>query len=124
MVTSPTLADVAQLVERNLAKVEVAGSIPVVRSPEGGHPTALIRRRGRMARQGSAKPCIRVRFPASPRAIEYISRALSSAAERCLDTAEVTGSIPVAPTIRIPCICGGFFRYSGKSMTRFGSEVG
>ena len=26
------LADVAQLVERNLAKVEVAGSIPVVRS--------------------------------------------------------------------------------------------
>ena len=36
VVTSPTLADVAQLVERNLAKVEVAGSIPVVRSTEGG----------------------------------------------------------------------------------------
>ena len=30
------LADVAQLVERNLAKVEVAGSNPVVRSAEGG----------------------------------------------------------------------------------------
>ena len=28
-------ADVAQLVERNLAKVEVAGSIPVVRSKGG-----------------------------------------------------------------------------------------
>ena len=27
-----SLADVAQLVERNLAKVEVAGSIPVIRS--------------------------------------------------------------------------------------------
>ncbi len=49
-------ADVAQLVERNLAKVEVAGSIPVVRSLEGGHPTALFRRRGRVVRQGSAKP--------------------------------------------------------------------
>ena len=31
-VTLTAIADVAQLVERNLAKVEVAGSIPVVRS--------------------------------------------------------------------------------------------
>ena len=31
-------ADVAQLVERNLAKVEVAGSIPVVRSTGGPVP--------------------------------------------------------------------------------------
>ncbi len=31
------LADVAQLVERNLAKVEVAGSIPVVRSKAPDH---------------------------------------------------------------------------------------
>ena len=29
-------ADVAQLVERDLAKVEVAGSSPVVRSKDGG----------------------------------------------------------------------------------------
>ena len=50
------IADVAQLVERNLAKVEVAGSIPVVRSAEGGLVTALFRRRGRVVRQGSAKP--------------------------------------------------------------------
>ena len=35
-VTIPAYADVAQLAERNLAKVEVAGSIPVVRSSEGG----------------------------------------------------------------------------------------
>jgi hypothetical protein len=34
VVTSPAFADVAQLVERNLAKVEVAGSNPVVRSVE------------------------------------------------------------------------------------------
>jgi hypothetical protein len=31
-------ADVAQLVERDLAKVEVAGSSPVVRSREFKHP--------------------------------------------------------------------------------------
>ena len=36
------------------------------------------------------------------------SRALSSAEERCLHTAEVTGSIPVAPTTRIPCKHRGF----------------
>ncbi len=35
VVTSRTLADVAQLVERNLAKVEVAGSNPIVRSLRG-----------------------------------------------------------------------------------------
>ena len=35
-VTLRACADVAQLVERNLAKVEVAGSIPVVRSRVGG----------------------------------------------------------------------------------------
>ena len=34
-------ADVAQLVERNLAKVEVAGSIPVVRSNKGGPVAAF-----------------------------------------------------------------------------------
>ena len=35
-------------------------------------------------------------------------RALSSAGERCLHTAEVTGSIPVAPTRRIPRSAGVF----------------
>ena len=37
--------------------------------------------------------------------------ALSSAEERCLHTAEVTGSIPVAPTLRIPCKHRGFFDF-------------
>ncbi len=36
----PIQADVAQLVERNLAKVEVAGSNPVVRSMGGSWPPA------------------------------------------------------------------------------------
>jgi hypothetical protein len=39
------LADVAQLVERHLAKVKVAGSRPVVRS-EGGCVVALLRSGG------------------------------------------------------------------------------
>src|SRR6204780_2958375 len=43
-------------------------------------------------RQGPAKPCTRVRFPLPPRAI-------SSAGERFPDTEEVTGSIPVSPTM-------------------------
>src|SRR5690606_34976009 len=38
----------------------------------------------------------------------WVLRALSSAGERCLHTAEVTGSIPVAPTLRIPCKHRGF----------------
>ncbi len=47
-------------------------------------------------RQGPAKPCTRVRFPPPPRAI-------SSVGERYLDTVEVTGSIPVSPTIAAGC---------------------
>ena len=39
--TLTAVADVAQLVERNLAKVEVAGSIPVVRSRGRSLVTAL-----------------------------------------------------------------------------------
>jgi hypothetical protein len=38
--TLTAFADVAQLVERNLAKVEVAGSIPVVRS--AGKPIGAV----------------------------------------------------------------------------------
>ena len=39
----PATADVAQLVERNLAKVEVAGSNPVVRSTTGrSHDRPLV----------------------------------------------------------------------------------
>src|SRR5438270_583223 len=47
------LAVVAQLVERDLAKVEVAGSSPVYRSPEGppeGGPSSLYQPAGRRPR--------------------------------------------------------------------------
>ena len=63
-------ADVAQLVERNLAKVEVAGSNPVIRSD------------GTFLSQ---------EVPGTPRAI-------GAAVARFPDTEEVTGSIPVSPT--------------------------
>src|SRR5699024_1702559 len=56
-------ADVAQLVERNLAKVEVAGSNPVIRS--GGSPPSWWS--GREARQRPAKPSTRVQIPSPPR---------------------------------------------------------
>ena len=35
--TGGTIADLAHLVERDLAKVEVAGSIPVIRSRKDGY---------------------------------------------------------------------------------------
>ncbi len=64
-------ADVAQLVEHNLAKVGVAGSNPVVRSEGALGRVSLepVPGPGRVAewlRQGPAKPCTRVRFPPRP----------------------------------------------------------
>ena len=59
-------ADVAQLVERNLAKVEVAGSNPVVRSAGRSIGPPLFGAVAEWIRQGSAKPSTRVRFPAAP----------------------------------------------------------
>ena len=61
------IADVAQLVERNLAKVEVAGSNPVVRSERVRQASFLNWWSGREARQRPAKPCTRVRIPSPPR---------------------------------------------------------
>ena len=53
-------ADLAHLVERDLAKVEVAGSIPVIRSKHGYESNqfvpVIIRRRSQAVRQRSAKP--------------------------------------------------------------------
>ena len=94
-------ADVAQLVERNLAKVEVAGSNPVVRS-EGGLGRPLLTEVSATWPSGEARVC-KTLYPGSIPGVASAgynaqTRALSSAAERCLDTAEVTGSIPVAPT--------------------------
>src|SRR5580658_8677007 len=65
-------ADVAQLVEHHLAKVRVAGSNPVVRSEARLCGTLAVGQTcsyGGVAewlRQGPAKPCTRVRFPAPP----------------------------------------------------------
>ena len=46
-------ADLAHLVERNLAKVEVAGSIPVIRSKNGHEKSCpiLIKKYGAMAKR-------------------------------------------------------------------------
>ena len=70
------LADVAQLVARNLAKVQVAGSNPVVRSDvrrldstlfEDENLTAIfVWSGGREARQGTANPSTRVQIPFRP----------------------------------------------------------
>ena len=57
--------------------------------------------RRRLERCGTWKPITIFRLP---------TRALSSAAEHCLDTAGVTGSNPVAPTRRIPHSGAGFSR--------------
>ena len=98
-------ADVAQLVERNLAKVEVAGSNPVVRS-KGGLDRLLLTEVSATWPCGEARVC-KTLYPGSIPGVASAgynaqTRALSSAAERCLDTAEVTGSIPVAPTNGTP----------------------
>ena len=63
-------ADVAQLVERHLAKVKVAGSRPVVRSGGGPFRSPLFGSHGGVAewlRRGSAKPFTPVQFRAPPR---------------------------------------------------------
>ena len=63
------IADVAQLVEHHLAKVRVAGSSPVIRS-----------------KSDRRKPVLHV-------------WAIGAAGARFPDTEEVTGSIPVSPTL-------------------------
>ena len=40
--TGGTIADLAHLVERDLAKVEVAGSSPVIRSKKENHPRSRV----------------------------------------------------------------------------------
>jgi hypothetical protein len=94
-------ADVAQLVERNLAKVEVASSSLVVRSERSLHrvlpgrvPPRWV---GREARQRTANPCTRVQIPYPPPS-QFKTRAIGAAVARFLDTEEVTGSNPVSPT--------------------------
>ena len=60
--TGGTIADLAHLVERDLAKVEVAGSSPVIRSTKRARSektivsAIFIRRHSQAVRQRSAKP--------------------------------------------------------------------
>ena len=95
-------ADVAQLVEHHLAKVRVAGSSPVIRSEEPGAPSPSISWWvGREVRHRPAKPFTPVR-------IRYPPRAIGAAGARFPDTEEVTGSIPVSPTVILVTGSAGF----------------
>ena len=88
-------ADVAQLVERNLAKVEVASSSLVVRSERVSSPSSggLAERRGNGLQIRVHGFKSRTHLAASP-----FPRAIGAAVARFLDTEEVTGSNPVSPT--------------------------
>ena len=91
-------ADVAQLVERNLAKVEVAGSSPVVRSEAKIHlPSTVEWPRGEAA---ACKAAYTGSNPVSTSVQHHQQhpRAIGAVVARFLDTEEVTGSNPVSPT--------------------------
>ena len=90
-------ADVAQLVERNLAKVEVASSSLVVRSERVvGLPIPVEWPRG------EATACKAVYTGSNPVSTSRTSSGsrwtIGAAVARFPDTEEVTGSIPVSPT--------------------------
>ena len=89
-------ADVAQLVERNLAKVEVASSSLVVRSGVAGHVWASTVGWPR----GEATDCKSVYTGSNPvpTSQQFKTRAIGAVVARFLDTEEVTGSNPVSPT--------------------------
>src|SRR4051812_277097 len=101
-IPSPAVqADVAQLVERNLAKVEVASSSLVVRSEKMVAASAVEWPRG------EATDCKSVYTGSNPVSTSiartpYLgtgsSRAIGAVVARFLDTEEVTGSNPVSPT--------------------------
>src|SRR3954454_18908071 len=125
-------ADIAQLVERNLAKVEVAGSSPVVRSeasglhrelafsvevcgPHGG--VAERRGNGLQSRVHGFKS--RLHLATRGSTSRESSRAIGAVVARFLDTEEVTGSNPVSPTsTKQPLTCGdasqGLLHHPGR----------
>jgi hypothetical protein len=102
--TAGVSADIAQLVERNLAKVEVAGSSPVVRSEAScltGAARLLVKawnRKGGVAERRGNGLQSRVHGFKSRLHLEEHERAIGAAVARFPDTEEVTGSIPVSPT--------------------------
>jgi hypothetical protein len=99
-------ADIAQLVERNLAKVEVASSSLVVRSEKVSSSTVEWPR-------GEATDCKSVYTGSNPvstsiaRSCTWAKRAIGAAVARFLDTEEVTGSNPVSPTSTIRPLTSG-----------------
>ena len=100
-------ADIAQLVERNLAKVEVASSSLVVRSE--GSPIHTWASTVGWPR-GEATDCKSVYTGSNPVPTSHhhnSTRAIGAAVARFLDTEEVTGSNPVSPTsTKQPLTCG------------------
>src|SRR3954454_7936346 len=89
-------ADVAQLVERNLAKVEVASSSLVVRSERSLPGLASMVGWPR----GEATDCKSVYTGSNPvpTSLQIKTRAIGAVVARFPDTEEVTGSNPVSPT--------------------------
>src|SRR3954465_7275864 len=93
-------AGVAQLVERTLAKVEVASSSLVVRSERSLPGLASMVGWPR----GEATDCKSVYTGSNPvpTSVQFLhklkTRAIGAAVARFLDTEEVTGSNPVSPT--------------------------
>ena len=120
-------ADVAQLVERNLAKVEVASSSLVVRSEKkcrslhGG----LAERRGNglQIRQHGFESRTHLERHAP-------ARAIGAVVARFLDTEEVTGSNPVSPTSnKQPLTCEqagseAVFRFAACRTALAGNRLG
>ena len=88
-------ADVAQLVERNLAKVEVASSSLVVRSER---VSADPSKNGGLAERRGNGLQIRIHGFKSRTHLETPLRAIGAVVARFPDTEEVTGSNPVSPT--------------------------
>ena len=83
---------------------------PLGTSGAGRQIGALVRWSGREARQRPAKPSTRVQIPSPPRSplrstsaeegpVARPGRAIGAAVARFPDTEEVTGSIPVSPTV-------------------------
>ena len=93
-------ADLAHLVERDLAKVEVAGSSPVIRS-KTAHAVKQIRRHSQVVRQRSAKPLCPGSNPGGASKtlllkIKYAS--VAQLVEQGTENPRVIGSIPIGGT--------------------------
>ena len=112
-------AEVAQLVERNLAKVEVAGSSPVFRSERAAE--VALADCGDVAewfRHGSAKPGTPVRFRSSPR-VDYTcpsSGPLAQGESASLTRKRSKVQILQGPQEN-PQVTGGFLLYRGRAVT-------